>query len=159
QDLYYRLHVMSFHLPPLRQRPQDIAPLVRSLTARFNQKFRKGLFEIRPETMMALEAFAWPGNIRQLENVIQHAVLISSGRELLLGHLPVCISHIQSVQGGHAGCGSAQTLRHHRERLERDLIQRTLASSDYCLTRAADLLGVSRVTLHKKMKKYGLRPS
>ena len=80
QDLYYRLNVMSFHLPPLRKRPQDIAPLVRSMVARFSRKFHKELFAIRPETMAALESFTWPGNIRQLENVVQHAVLVSTAR-------------------------------------------------------------------------------
>src|SRR5262249_45438827 len=63
RDLYYRLNVMSFHLPPLRERRQDIGPLVRGMAARFNQKFNKELFEISPEAMEALESFPWPGNI------------------------------------------------------------------------------------------------
>ena len=79
QDLYYRLNVMSFHLPPLRERVQDIAPLVRGMAARFNTKFRKDLFDVNPRRMDALEGFPWPGNIRQLENVVQQAVLVSSG--------------------------------------------------------------------------------
>src|SRR5262249_24971958 len=86
RDLYYRLNVMSFHLPPLRERVQDIAPLARGMTARFNHKFHKDLFDITQGAMAALEAFPWPGNIRQLENVIQQAVLVSSGQELLLEH-------------------------------------------------------------------------
>ncbi len=88
QDLYYRLNVMSFHLPPLRERIQDIAPLVRGLTARFNTKYRKDLFDLSPRALDALENFPWPGNIRQLENVLQQAVLVSSGAELLWEHLP-----------------------------------------------------------------------
>src|SRR5262249_486379 len=79
RDLYYRLNVMSFHLPPLRERVQDIGALARGMAARFNTKFRKDLFEIHPEAMAALEMFPWPGNIRQLENVIQQAVLVSGG--------------------------------------------------------------------------------
>src|SRR5581483_2082816 len=67
-DLYYRLNVMSFHLPPLRERVQDIAPLARGMAARFTRKFKKDLFDISPEAMTALEAFSWPGNLRQLEN-------------------------------------------------------------------------------------------
>src|SRR5207245_1515072 len=86
-DLYYRLNVMSFHLPPLRERVQDIAPLVRGMAARFTQKFNKELFDITPAAMAALEAFPWPGNIRQLENVVQQAVLVSAGPELLVQHL------------------------------------------------------------------------
>src|SRR5207302_3764165 len=87
-DLYYRLNVMSFHLPPLRERVQDIAPLARGMAARFNRKFQKDLFDISPEALAALESFPWPGNIRQLENVMQHAVLVSTGPELLVQHLP-----------------------------------------------------------------------
>src|SRR5262245_49259268 len=86
QDLYYRLNVMSFHLPPLRERVQDIAPLVRGMAARFNTKFRKGLFDVSLRALDALEAYPWPGNIRQLENSVQQAVLVSSGQELLFEH-------------------------------------------------------------------------
>src|SRR5262249_8843024 len=88
QDLYYRLNVMSFHLPPLRERIQDIAPLVRAMAARFNTKSRKALFDVSPQAMDALEGFPWPGNIRQLENFVQQAVLVSSGPELLFEPLP-----------------------------------------------------------------------
>src|SRR5262245_61139229 len=83
QDLYYRLNVMSFYLPPLRERVQDIGPLARGMAARFAQKFGKELFAISPEAMAGLEAYTWPGNIRQLENVIQQSVLMSTGPELL----------------------------------------------------------------------------
>src|SRR5207237_989472 len=76
-----------FHLPPLRERVQDIAPLVSAMAARFNAKF----VEIDPLAMAALEAFTWPGNIRELENVVQQAVLANMGRELLLEHLPHAI--------------------------------------------------------------------
>jgi DNA-binding NtrC family response regulator len=161
QDLYYRLNVMSFHLPPLRERREDIAPLVRSMVARFNQKFRKELFAVRPETLAALEAFSWPGNIRQLENVVQHAVLVSTGQELLLQHLPPPIldEAAASRSEGDAGnerAAAATSLRHNRELLEHNLIQRVLADSGYSLIRTAHTLGISRVTLYKKMKKYGL---
>src|SRR5205823_14339830 len=88
QDLYYRLNVMSFHLPPLRERVQDIAPLVRGITARYNTRFHKDLFDIHPEAMAALESFDWPGNLRQMENVIQQAGLVSKGNVLRVEDLP-----------------------------------------------------------------------
>jgi DNA-binding NtrC family response regulator len=156
QDLYYRLNVMSFHLPPLRERIQDIAPLVRGMAARINTKFRKQLFDISPEAMAAIESFPWPGNIRQLENVIQHAVLVSSGPELLLQHLPQQVQDSGSLGNGNGTSGGADSLLHNREVIERNVIQRVLASSGYSRARAADALGISRVTLYKKMKKYGL---
>jgi DNA-binding NtrC family response regulator len=146
---------MSFHLPPLRERVQDIAPLARGMAMRFNRKFNKGLFDIHAEAMAALEAFSWPGNLRQLENVLQHAVLVSSGPELLVEHLPA------TVQAAALPCispedSSNESLHHQRDMIERNVIQRALMSNGYSRTRAADSLGISRVTLYKKMKKYGL---
>jgi two-component system response regulator HydG len=153
EDLYYRLNVMSFHLPPLRERVIDIAPLVRGMAARFNTKFRKGLFDIHPETMAVLEAFPWPGNLRQLENCVQQAVLVSSGPELLPAHLP------QEVRK-HAAAGKAgpspESLQHGRELGERLAIERALAKNNNSRTRTARELGISRVTLYKKMRSYGL---
>jgi two-component system response regulator HydG len=161
QDLYYRLNVISFHLPPLRERVQDIAPLVRGMAARFNTKFRKELFDISPKAMAALETFPWPGNIRQLENVLQQAVLVSSGPELLPEHLPLSVrEHVPSMTSRPSvngnGPHSVDSLFHNRQLLERNVIQRALANNGYSRARAASSLGISRVTLYKKMKKYGL---
>jgi two-component system, NtrC family, response regulator HydG len=154
-DLYFRLNVMSFHLPPLRERVIDIAPLARGMAVRFNRKFNKDLFEISPEAMAALEAFPWPGNLRQLENVVQHAVLVSSGTELRFEHLPVAIREHAGPHNGYEE-PAAESLQHHRDLTERSVIQRALVSNGYCRSRAATALGISRVTLYKKMKKYGL---
>jgi DNA-binding NtrC family response regulator len=158
RDLYYRLHVISFHLPPLRHRPEDIGPLVRGMVARYGTKFGKKLFGVCPEAMRILEAFPWPGNIRQLENVIQQAVLTSSGNELKVHHLaPVIHSRTDAaVVPLAAGNGVGGTLKQSRETTERANILRALEKAGQSRTRAAQLLGVSRVTLYKKMKKYGL---
>ncbi len=155
RDLYYRLHVMAFHLPPLRERVQDIAPLVRGMAAHFNTKFRKHLFDISAEAMAALEVFPWPGNIRQLENVIQQAVLVSSGSELVLSHLPPSVQKTPTLQTAN-GQGPNTSLAHNREEVERIIIQRALVNCHNNRTEAAIALGISRVTLYKKMKKYGL---
>ena len=154
-DLYFRLNVMSFHLPPLRERVQDIAFLARGMAARFNRKFNKDLFDIHPEAIASLEAYAWPGNLRQLENVVQHAVLVSSGPQLLPAHLPAVVQD-QPVQSTTAIAGDGDSLHHQRDLTERSVIQRALVTNGYSRTRAADSLGISRVTLYKKMKKYGL---
>jgi DNA-binding NtrC family response regulator len=158
RDLYYRLHVISFHIPPLRHRPEDIGPLVRGMVARYATKFGKRLFAVCPEALRALEAFPWPGNIRQLENVLQQAVLVSSGNELKIHHLAPLIhtraeapSVAPASQGGFGG-----TLKQSRETTERANILRALEKAGQSRTRAAQFLGVSRVTLYKKMKKYGL---
>jgi len=148
--------VMSFHLPALRERVQDIAPLARGMAARFNQKFSKELFDLSPEALAALESFPWPGNIRQLENVIQHAVLVSSGPELLLQHLPQPLQDHALMGQSQGPQPPADSLHQQRDLIERNVIQRTLVNNGYSRARAADALGISRVTLYKKMKKYGL---
>jgi two-component system, NtrC family, response regulator HydG len=156
QDLYYRLNVLSFHLPPLRERVQDIAPLVRGIAARYNTRFRKDLFDVSLRALDALEGFPWPGNIRQLENCVQQAVLVSSGPELLFEHLP---GPVRDYRPGPAPDGASpppDSLSHNRALVERNLIQRALAGNGYSRSRAASALGISRVTLYKKMKKYGL---
>jgi DNA-binding NtrC family response regulator len=155
QDLYYRLNVMSFHLPPLRERVQDISPLSRAIAARFNTRFKKELFDIAPRALDSLEAFPWPGNIRQLENAIQQAVLVSSGSELLFDHLPQQLrEHVPTPAQPLEE--SPESLRGSRKAAERALIQRTLASNGYNRSRTAQALGISRVTLYKKMQAYGL---
>jgi DNA-binding NtrC family response regulator len=154
-DLYYRLNGMAFHLPPLRERIQDIAPLVRGMAAKFATKFRKELFSISPDAMAALETFHWPGNIRQLENAVQQAVLVSNGPELLLQHLPQPIREYMPVTP-QEGTPRGESLLHNREVVERNVIQRALANNGNSRARAASSLGISRVTLYKKMKKYGL---
>jgi DNA-binding NtrC family response regulator len=150
---------MSFHLPPLRERVQDIAPLARGMAARFNRKFQKELFDVSPEALAALESFPWPGNIRQLENVMQHAVLVSAGSELLSHHLPQPVQDhaaLANANGNGLAASGVDTLHHQRDAIERNVIQRALANHGYSRARAADALGISRVTLYKKMKKYGL---
>ncbi len=163
-DLYFRLNVMSFHLPPLRERVMDIAPLARGMVAKYNRKFQKDLFEISSEAMSALEAYAWPGNLRQLDNALQQAVLMSRGPDLLRSHLPPNIlvesTPIRPVTGEamlEAALGvPLGKLHQQRDLTERQAILQALANNGYSRTRAADFLGISRVTLYKKMKKYGL---
>jgi transcriptional regulator with PAS, ATPase and Fis domain len=158
QDLYYRLHVMAFHLPPLRERRADIPPLVRSMLKRFGQKFQKEVAEVSPEAMAILETFPWPGNIRQLENAVQHGVLVSNGRVLEPQHLPEKVQQHALLVSPRKAPASDSLLRQCQEN-EREVILRTLEKCNYSRAVAARTLGVSRVTLYKKMKKYGLNGS
>lgn len=155
QDLYYRLNVMSFHLPALRERVQDIGPLSRSLVARFATRFRKDLFDINPAVLDVLESHLWPGNIRQLENVLQQAVLLSHGPELQVEHFPVGMRVGTTTMVEPRG-EKRSALVQSRESTERAAIQRALANHNNSRSRTASALGISRVTLYKKMKKYGL---
>jgi DNA-binding NtrC family response regulator len=158
QDLYYRLNVLSMHLPPLRERVGDIGPLARGMAARFSRKFGKGLFAISGEALALLEAFAWPGNIRQLENVVQQAVLASTGPELLARHLPPLLRDGARSRLAEAGTAAAPSqLAADRDRHERRAVERALAEAGYCCSRAARALGICRATLYNKIKKYGLK--
>jgi transcriptional regulator with PAS, ATPase and Fis domain len=159
RDLFYRLNVMSFHLPPLRERVRDIEPLVRGMAARFGRKFNKQWLEdgltISPEALAALETFPWPGNLRQLENVIQQAVLLCPGPALGLEHLPRPIQEFVA-QTSLPRPTQAHSLQGEQEAVEKRLILRALESNDYNRTKAAVALGISKVTLYRKLKKYGL---
>jgi DNA-binding NtrC family response regulator len=153
-DLYYRINVLAFHLPLLRERVQDIAPLVCAMAARFNAKFQKNLFDVSRPAMAALEAFPWPGNIRQLENFVQQAVLLSNGPELLPEHLPPQVRDYRPVVFPAAARPGSLSQSH--DQIEREVIQKVLETRSYTQIQAACALGISRVTLNKKIKKHGL---
>jgi DNA-binding NtrC family response regulator len=155
QDLFYRLNVMSFQMPALRERVPDIGTLARAMAARFASKFHKDLFQISREAITALEAYPWPGNIRQLENVVQQAVLVSTGPVLKLNHLPISVQEI-TARVSLNGRASVSSLTQHREARERTVIEQAIINHEYSRARAATALGISRVTLYKKMRKYGL---
>jgi DNA-binding NtrC family response regulator len=159
---------MALLLPPLRERVRDIAPLARSMAARFARKFRKLVYGIAPEVLRALESYPWPGNLRQLENVIQQALLVCKGPQLLPQHLPESVRQAtrgrngSSVGEGDPACRPADlvpaSLGQALASDERALIQKALAHHGDNRSRAARALGISRVTLYKKMRKYGLQP-
>jgi two-component system, NtrC family, response regulator HydG len=156
-DLYYRLNVMSFHLPPLRARVEDISPLVRGMVAGFSRRFKRDVHDVSAEAMACLEAFPWPGNIRQLENVVQHAVLVSAGPDLRFEHLPEAVRehalfNPKSILRALPEVGLHSEL----ERAEREVIQTALIRHDYQRALTAKFLGISRVALFKKMRKYNL---
>jgi DNA-binding NtrC family response regulator len=169
EDLWYRLNVLAIHLLPLRERPGDIAPLTRRLAVRFAHKFRKNIFDVAAEALAALERYPWPGNIRQLENVVQQAVLMCKGPQLLKTDLPEAIQQAAGICSisvpvraadrpacfaASLGRGSSleQTLAHE----ERGAIEQALIANGYSRSRTAAALGVSRVTLYKKLRKHGL---
>jgi DNA-binding NtrC family response regulator len=173
-DLYYRINVLTFHLPPLRERPQDIGPLARAFAAHYSARFDKPISDISAETMVALEAYPWPGNVRQLDNVIQQMVLAADGHELTVFDLPAVVRQSgQSfiprsepppaankasapVPGRTDALRFANSLGQSKADYERHLIRKALENSRFNRSSAARALGVSRVTLHKKIKQYGL---
>jgi two-component system, NtrC family, response regulator AtoC len=158
-DLYYRLAVFPIQLPPLRERVEDIPLLVEHFLRRFAVRLGKNVVRMAPEAMAPLLEHSWPGNIRELENLMERAVLLAEGDAVGLADLP-------GLRGG-APFSSAATeledldlkeyVRVHTARLERARILRVLEAEDGNVTRAARRLGISRKSLQTKMKDYGLR--
>jgi DNA-binding NtrC family response regulator len=166
EDLFYRLNVVPIVLPPLRERPTDIPFLIRHFAARFSERLGKPLRAVTPAVEAAMTEYGWPGNIRQLENVIERMVLLAEGDSLDLSDLPPEV--LQGERDPEAGVDTARDeplpsgkmkdiVKQSSQKLERDLIAAALDEEDRNVTRAAKRLGISRKGLQLKMKEYGLR--
>jgi DNA-binding NtrC family response regulator len=159
EDLFYRLNVVPIHLPPLRERAEDIPLLVEHFLARFNERLGKGVLTVEPDALAALLAHRWPGNIRELENLMERTVLLAEGPR-------IAARDLVGVPAGAAPAAAEEDLdeldlkeyvRVHTAQLERARIRRVLETVDGNVTRAARRLGISRKSLQTKMKEYGLR--
>jgi transcriptional regulator with GAF, ATPase, and Fis domain len=164
QDLYYRLSVFPVHLPPLRERPGDIPLLVHYFTTRYAQKIGRQITEVPKDVLRRLTAYAWPGNVRELENVIERAVILSPGPELLLapGVLPATSSVTPPVipmdSQTSMPVGDSLTL----EQAERNHIVAILKQTQWRVEGpqgAARALNVHPSTLRSRIKKLGIRRS
>jgi transcriptional regulator with PAS, ATPase and Fis domain len=156
QDLYYRLNVFPIRIPPLRERGSDIPLLVAHFLEKYNRRMNKHIVGVDPRSMALLMAHPWPGNVRELENVIQRMMVVAKGETLDLDALPL-------EMRGERGASRAQPrdlkdmTRESAELVERSAILDALSKNTGNVTRAARALGVSRATLQKRMRIYGLR--
>ena len=156
EDLYYRLAVFPIRMPTLRQRRDDIEPLA----AHFLKKGGYEGMRFAPEAMHRMMAYEWPGNVRQLENIVERSALMADGDVIEAGDLP---SHVAGGAGlageGQSGGGSALFVLPddgiHLESLEEDLIRQAIRKADGNKTRAAQLLGITRRTLYSRLDKMG----
>ena len=149
EDLFFRLNVLAIPVPPLRERPADIAPLATHFLGRLGPVHGKSEATLDPASLPTLQTYAWPGNIRELKNAIEHALVF--GKELMLTRAD--FPELVTTTG--ASRGSTGPLRS-LDDLERDAIKMTLEATHYKIGRAAEVLGISRKTLLEKRKKYGL---
>lgn len=168
-DLYYRLNMLKFEIPPLRQRRMDIMPLAKRFVRQFAIKHGVTISEIDSSLFQALVGYPWPGNVRELEHVIQRAVIYCRDGILTAAHLP---SHIVQGKAGPTndpsvdlGMGARpaapvaaveHSLGGQIALTEREIIEQTLFRNSFSRTRTAKELGISRVTLYNKMKRYGI---
>lgn len=147
EDLYYRLNVIQIEIPPLSQRPDDVEVLARSLREFFSHQNHKVLTGFTDDAMHALRSYGWPGNIRELRNVVERAVILCTADRIGTEHLPESICPVKHP----LQVGDAATIRE----VEEAHIRRVLASSS-SLQHAADLLGIDQATLWRKRKQYGI---
>ena len=146
EDLYYRINTVHIALPALRERKEDIVPLSQMFLERFAEKYHRPLKGLDDQAKTVLESGRWSGNIRELQNVIEKAVILSEGRELTAKDIQL-ESAAKAAETTITAVGEAE-----EERLVREAMDRT----DGNISAAAKMLGVSRPTLYAKLKKYGL---
>ncbi|MBW3541156.1 MAG: sigma-54 dependent transcriptional regulator, partial [Planctomycetes bacterium] len=159
-DLYYRLNMLKFELPPLRERIGDVVPLAKQFIERLAAKHGLEIEFVDDGFYQALERYPWPGNVRELENVMQRAVIFARDGLLTAQQLP---SH---VLAGEAGPGNDPSIRFAGDdeeslegriaHTERQIIEQSLSRNNFSRTNTARELGISRVTLYNKMKKHGM---
>jgi DNA-binding NtrC family response regulator len=178
EDLYYRLNVVPIYLPPLRERQEDVEPLVTLFLTRYAEQNRRAVHRVHPEAMQLLRGHDWPGNVRELQNYVERAVILGTGPELTVEHLPPQLRGqiaprpirarsagtdlpalcTELVRQGIRSAGPSPTDLYDRivSRVERELIQQVLQNCDRVQIKAAARLGINRNTLHKKLAEYRL---
>jgi transcriptional regulator with PAS, ATPase and Fis domain len=149
EDLYYRLNVFAIELPALRQRKEDLPLLIQSFLADFNARNNKNVSALDPAAMRILEQYNWPGNVRELRNVIERAVILSSGEFIEPKQLPPLVTDSPDVAKPTLSLTPGTTV----EEAERRLILMTLEHTRDNKTRAAEILGISLKTLHNKLNR------
>jgi len=154
EDLFYRLNVVTITVPPLRTRKEDVPPLIDHFLRRFAIKNGKEVQGITPQAMDLLLKYDYPGNVRELENIIERAVVITRESVISSRDLPFAGEPSRSGQNGLVTAG---TLKESVEALERQLIQKAMGESSNHQTKAANLLGISERMLRYKLKKYDLK--
>src|ERR1700750_2400687 len=154
-DLYYRLNTFQIEIPPLRQRKEDISPLVSTFLKRFATELNKPEPEIAPEAFQKLLDYSWPGNVRELQNAMEYAVVLARQNKIGVKEwpaevqLPVALPQSEHNSNNNGG---VQNL----EDMERNAIIQALAQCHGNKKKAAQILGIQRPTLYNKMKRYAI---
>ncbi len=153
-DLFYRLHVVTVTLPPLRERPGDVDALAHHFLDRYRREVKREIVGFKPEALACLRRHAWPGNVRELENAIERAVVLAEGVEIAARDLPVEVR--EAGAGGGMVREDARTFHAQLEEFKRGLILTTLRRTSGNRTQAARLLGLQRTYLSKLVRELGV---
>jgi DNA-binding NtrC family response regulator len=160
KDLYYRLNVFPVEIPPLRERPEDIVLLADTFTMRFNLLLQKQIERVHPDVIAAMEAYNWPGNIRELENLIERAFILETGSELTPDRFPPELfnrSKKSAVLSIHTELPLAEARQRAVGEFENQFIRRLLAKNKGRINKSAEDAGISTRQFHKIMLKYQIR--
>ena len=149
EDLFYRLNVVPIHLPPLRARRDDVPLLAEHFVARLSAEHGRPRRVVTPEAMERLSAYGWPGNIRELKNLIERLLIMTDGET-------IGPTEVEDVLPPDSDEGPPSEIKQARDRAERDTILGTLRQCDWNVSEAARRLGMDRGYLHRKIKRYGL---
>jgi two-component system nitrogen regulation response regulator NtrX len=177
EDLFYRLNVVPFQIPPLRERKEDIPVLAKHFLKEFCASHGRSLRSLGPEALKVLGAYSWPGNVRELKNLVERVVILTAeneeGQPITAAHL---LSHLKDESLGvreadedtlasqrlrsdaqpSSAAGAARNLRDARQEFEKDFILKTLRENDFNVSKCAQILGVERSHLHRKIKSFGI---
>lgn len=153
EDLFYRINVINIHLPSLSERKDDIPSLVNYFIQKFNKKFKKDIHYISPNVMKVIQHYRWPGNIRELENAIEHAFVVCNSDAIKTEHLPERLSYILEELNIKE---DAATHSNPFEDAEKQLLLDTLKKYNGSRSKTAAALGINKSTLWRKLKKYNL---
>ena len=159
EDLYFRLNVIPIHVPPLRERPEDIPMLADHFMAEFAREYGRRLKRFDPAATSVLEHYLWPGNVRELRNVIERLMIMVPGEAITAPDLNFLDRNGINRPEASQAVLERLTLHEARDRFERDFILRTLAEQQGNMSRTADVLGVERSNLYRKMRAFGVSPS
>jgi two-component system nitrogen regulation response regulator NtrX len=160
EDLYFRLNVVPIFVPPLRERQEDIPLLADHFMAEFAQEYGRRIKRLDAGAIRTLQRYGWPGNVRELRNVIERLMIMVPGDAITTSDLsfldvPLAPPAVTSA----AGSSDRMTLHEARDQFERDLILKTLAQQQGNMSRTAEVLGVERSNLYRKMKTFGIAPA
>jgi two-component system nitrogen regulation response regulator NtrX len=158
EDLYFRLNVIPIFVPPLRERQEDIPLLAEHFTTEFAREYGRRPKSLDPEAAVLMQRYTWPGNVRELRNVIERLMIMVPGDEIAAAHLSFLALGGSRPSAPEPSLAERLTLHEARERFERDLILRTLSEQQGNMSRTAEVLGVERSNLYRKMRAFGLAP-
>lgn len=160
EDLYYRLNVLPFHVPPLRERREDIPRLVLHFLSYFCGKEGRETKTISPAALSTLQGYSWPGNVRELKNIVERLVIMTPDTSIQETHLPPSMRLKKATAAENRGISlagaDASNFKEAKEEFEKEFILAKLEENDWNISRTAEAIDIERSNLHRKIKSYGI---